>query len=364
MPSRKMIGSLIVVIAIGSSWCQAGEGVFIPAAARADIVHDLARHTLYISNGTSLLRYDTVAQSFLSPINLGGNLKGMDMSPDGNTLVVADDTQTGDNAWVYAINLDTLTSRQLSFPILRDDQGRAMESGTWSVAFGNDGYIYSTSDFPGSGGPPLRKIDPVSGATTRLMHLYMKTMLSPTDDRRLIAFVQDFTYQNAKNVGIYRVSDGNVTLGQIPEYYNASVDVTASSDGSRFAVVGLWNTDILNSALEPTQSLGSKGETPIGAVFAPNANVLYTTWWDADGAHPLVQAFDSRTGQLLQTVDTSPTPYLHYVYWGYQSGRMAVSQDGALLFTTVPGGVKMYSVPEPVTLWLVLSVGLAVRRRV
>lgn len=79
------------------------EGFFIPASSRVDMVYDDNRHLVYITNGNSLLRYDLSTASFLSPIQLGGNLSGIDISPDGNTLAVADRS----GVWIHLVDLQT-----------------------------------------------------------------------------------------------------------------------------------------------------------------------------------------------------------------------------------------------------------------
>src|SRR4051794_15450889 len=62
---------------------------FISAPSRADIAYDTQHDVLYISGGSSLLRYDLSTRTFLPAIDIGGTTKGMDISPDGGTLAVA-----------------------------------------------------------------------------------------------------------------------------------------------------------------------------------------------------------------------------------------------------------------------------------
>src|SRR5206468_764622 len=72
----------------------------IPAPNRADMVYDQGRDIVYITSGNQVLRYQLGSDSFLSPFQLSGNLKGIDMSPDGNTLLVAD-SSADTNVWVH-----------------------------------------------------------------------------------------------------------------------------------------------------------------------------------------------------------------------------------------------------------------------
>jgi hypothetical protein len=82
-------------------------GTLISAPSRVDMVYDSARDTLYITSGGSVLRYQLGTNSFLTPFNLGGSLAGLDLSPDGNTLVVADRTRDASNVWVHVVDLRT-----------------------------------------------------------------------------------------------------------------------------------------------------------------------------------------------------------------------------------------------------------------
>src|ERR1044071_638252 len=79
------VGALLVA----SSQKTQAVGTFIPAALRVDMVYDSARDLLYVTNGDSVLRYQVGSNTFLSPFTIAGsNLSGIDLSPDGTTLVV------------------------------------------------------------------------------------------------------------------------------------------------------------------------------------------------------------------------------------------------------------------------------------
>ena len=100
---------LLLALAFALALQQRAEaaGTFVPAPGRVDMVYDSSRDTLYVTSGASVLRYHLGTNSFLSPFNLGGSLAGLDLSPDGNTLVVADRTRTAANTWVHVVDLRT-----------------------------------------------------------------------------------------------------------------------------------------------------------------------------------------------------------------------------------------------------------------
>jgi hypothetical protein len=125
------LACLLAWAAVGPA--SAADGVFVPAAARRDAVHDAARNRVYISNGGQVLRYATKYDVFRSPIVLGGNLGGLDISPDGKTLVVADRSVSATEAWVWLVDLDTLAARKMPVPVA------FYETGTYSAVYGSDG---------------------------------------------------------------------------------------------------------------------------------------------------------------------------------------------------------------------------------
>jgi hypothetical protein len=59
--------------------------LFVPIANRTDMVYDDINHTLYVTAGSTIARYNTQTHQLLSPITIGsGNegLLGIDISPE------------------------------------------------------------------------------------------------------------------------------------------------------------------------------------------------------------------------------------------------------------------------------------------
>ncbi|HEY9050001.1 MAG TPA: hypothetical protein VIQ03_00565, partial [Gammaproteobacteria bacterium] len=181
---HKIFKILISVSLLSFSLNVNADGVLIPAPNRIDMAHDLARNLVYISNGAEVLRYDVAAGSFLSSYNPGGTLSGMDISPDGNTLAVADRTRSETEVWVHLIDLNSDVSRKVIFP-------RAFyEGGTFTVSFGADGALLISSTFEGSGWVPLRKYDPASDTYSVIGSVRQNTMLSASADANVIAYAE------------------------------------------------------------------------------------------------------------------------------------------------------------------------------
>ena len=99
------------------------------------MVYDTSRGIIYIANGNEVLRYGMDCGCMLNPIQISGaKLEGIDLSPDGKTLAVADNENDGSNTWVYLIDPDTLavTKSSVAFSTIP-------ELGSYAVSFLGDG---------------------------------------------------------------------------------------------------------------------------------------------------------------------------------------------------------------------------------
>src|SRR5438105_3439076 len=71
-------------------------GTAIPWGAVNDILVDNAHNILFGSSSTGeLKRYDLAARTILPSWPVGGNLDGMDITPDGSALYISDRTSGG-----------------------------------------------------------------------------------------------------------------------------------------------------------------------------------------------------------------------------------------------------------------------------
>ena len=147
------------------------------------MVHDPKRNLLYIAAGDGVLRYQMASHSFLPPLPLGGDLRGIDLSLDHDTLVVADASRHGGNLSIHLVALETGARSIVGFP------AEPQESGTFSVVFGADGSVWITSSMNGSGGDaPLRKYIPSTQHVTVLARTPPDTMLATSANREYVAY--------------------------------------------------------------------------------------------------------------------------------------------------------------------------------
>ncbi len=333
---RTMLGivaltSSLVAVSLAAALPASAAGTLIPAPQRVDMVHDDSRGLIYISQGGEVLRYDIASGGFLSPIVLGGQLKGLDLSADNGTLAVADDLSGSTSGWVHLVSLNDLTARILPFT-----KNGSYESGTYSVRFAADGKLYATTEFWGSGWTPLRQLDPATGVWTQLASVRQATMLSTSGDGDTVAFAES------------NISDGSWGLIDIPTgqvvrrdgYTNGTgwfnFEIATDRLGSQFAIPTYGGTFVYNDAYQKVATIGQyAGPQPIGVAYHPVERTAYFPW--TGGGQ--VRVYDMNTFTQTASHDFEDA----FAWVGnnaYEQGRARLSKDGSLLMVSVTGGVR------------------------
>jgi len=293
----------------------------ISAPNRVDMVYDPGRDIVYITSGSTVLRYQLATDSFLTPFQLSGNLMGLDISPDGNTLIVADYSATS-NVWVHVINLTSGQSSQVFFP------AAFYESGTFAVAFGGDGAALITSRFAGSGWVPLRRYDPVSGLKTTISSVRHDSMVSSSGDGTTIILAESDSSNGP--FSRYDVAQRAFTRSGGDGWFN--YECAASRDASLFAIPTYGGTFIYNGTFNLVTNIGQQ---PIGAAFHPAADAVFFPF----AGTTFVRAYNTTTWEMLAQYDfqyTFSSPGNH----AFGNGRIRISPDGQIIFVTVSGGVR------------------------
>lgn len=330
---------------------------FIYAPGRADVAYDAAREVLYISGDSTLRRYDMRARSFLSPISIGGSTAGMDISPDGSTLAVANTAFGASQNHVDFINLNNGSASRVGFD-------RAFyEGGTFTVAYDGAGKLLVSSRYQGSGWVPLRKYDPVSGSSSTLGSVRQNSMLAASGDRTVIGIAENNISDG--RWGVYRTGESAYAsqhTGYDPVtggtgWFNFEIGV--SRDGAQIAIPTGGGT-FVGDAAQVENSIGTYfGATPIGvaysaisdSVFFPFAGTNYIGEYDTD---------------TLLEIGRYVTPgYFNWVgNHAFVEGRTKVASDGTYVFSTLDDGVffsalDRISISAPPTVWLI-SIGMLV----
>jgi uncharacterized repeat protein (TIGR01451 family) len=306
----------------------AGESFFIPATNRVDMVHDAARGCLYITDRNQVLRYDLNSRTFLSPYVLGSSLLGIDLSPDGNTLAVADDAYAGGSNWVYLVDLPTGTNQQVRFPLAFN------EGGTYAVAFGSDGAVIISSKFRGSGWVPLRRYDPATGQVKVVFNPTGGSMVSSSGDGQTMAVVEASISSGPLNR--YSVTS-QVVSGTVSTGWN-TWEGAVNRDGTQFAVPTVNGTYIYSQNLQLVTKLGTYAEGPIGLAYHPQDNLLFVAW--VSTSH--VRMYETHTMAEVTRYDCQHN-FGWTGTWAFQQGRVRTSRDGEHVFVTVANGVRWIS---------------------
>jgi hypothetical protein len=312
-------------------------GTFVPAPARVDMVHDAQRNRVYISSGGQVLRYATKYDVFRAPIVLGGSLGGMDISPDGRTLVVADRTgMTGTfdgqgSIWLWLVDLDTLEARKVS---VKPGYG---ESGMYTAVYGGDGMIYTSSSFSGSGWVSFRRLDPATGQWTTLVDVRQDTMLSASGDGNTIAFAEANISDG--RWGVYRIPTGQLVQRQWytdgTSWFN--YEIGASHDGLQTLLPTYGGGMVYDAAYQKIQTIGTyAGAQPVGIAYHPVEPLFYAPIATTSE----LRAYDATSFAQVGSWDVGK-PFSHPGNWAFQAGRTRISRDGSLLMVSVTDGVQL-----------------------
>lgn len=297
---------------------------FIPATNRVDMVEDSLRNLLYITAGNQVLRYNLSSGTFLTPFVFGANLHGIDISPDNNTLVVADSSGSSSNVWVYAVDLPSGTNRQITFP-----QGASL--GTYAVAFGYDGAAII------SGAIPLLRLNPVSGTFTVVGNPTTDSMVSSSGDGRIVAIAEAGI--SSGPLDRYDVASQTITGTVDDGWFN--FEVAVNRDGSQYAVPTYGGTYIYDTNLNQIGLLGTYAtEGPIGGAYDPQADLAFFAWWPTS----FLRAYETHTLAQVASYDCG----YNFGWTGngaFGQGRVRISRDGNNLFVTVANGVRWISRP-------------------
>ncbi|MCC6235438.1 MAG: PQQ-binding-like beta-propeller repeat protein [Verrucomicrobiales bacterium] len=306
-------------------------GHFISAPDRRDLVHDAQRGMVYISSGDAVLRFDLATRSFLAPWVLGGHLQGIDLSPDGQRLAVADAVSMSGSNWVHHIDL---VAHQISRTSFAQEPN---EAGTFSVAYGADHSLWISSSFNGSGTTPLRRLDPETRAVENVREVRGNTMLMANVSRRFLGFMEP-----DNSLGPM----GRIEIASPPRFLNGEAHISTSEiaisrDGSQLLVPSFLGAEVWNESASQLRSYGRierEGTSfPFGAAYHATADAFFTVWVGSGE----VRAHHSVSLTELGRYEVD-APFSAPGGLAMQMGRMRVSADGAWVFVTVSGGIRYF----------------------
>lgn len=317
-------------------------GTFVVAPQRKDMVYDDARDVVFITHGDRVLRYHVGSGAFLPPIMTGGALAGIDLSPDGNTIAVADGVNDGAKSIVYLVPVRPISGTGYLRPRKFTTPNAFYEGEMHSIAYASDGTIRTTATIQaGSATLPMRRLDPATRTWTTLATVQHATMLSASGDRDTIAFAEagvsngPWGYLDIPSAQVIRS-----TFFQGTSTFN--YEIAADRLGGQFAIPTYAGTYIFNDTFQQIATIGgSGGPYPIGAAYHPVRQVAY---------FPSAQTREVRVYDMQTFTQTGSYDFEHdFIGLGraYQQGRTRLSRDGSLLMVSVDGGVRLLRMYAP-----------------
>ena len=289
-----------------------------------DAVYDMKRDVIYMSYDNEVLRYDVTAGAYLDPIVVaGGPLKGMDLSPDGHTLAVADADTVA--VKVHLIDLDTHVDTVMSAV------NSFYEGGSFQVAFTREGNLLVSSVFLGSGWVPLRKLDISSGMFTTLASVRLDSALSTSGDGMVVGFAEPDSSDGPW--GSYNALTGAMThfafFGGTNTFNNG---IATNFDGTKFTLNGGSVYDPAGHGLITIHDGGHY------AVASANDPVRPIGYFGMSGTSQVL-SYDMNTYMPLASYDIGET------FW--RNMPFHVSRDGSLLVVVFPDSVRYLRLYDP-----------------
>lgn len=342
MAKSKLALAVLLASLLLPATALSADGTFINVPDRRDMVHDAKRGLIYITSfgesAGAVLRYDIATGTFLAPIQLGGGLFGLDLSPDGNTLVVADTFADATTGWVHLVSLNTLQSSKVSFPRVLS------EGGTYTAVYGADGNVYTTSTYLGSGWVNLRKLNTSRGSWSTVASVRHRTMLSASGDGQTIAFAE--ADNSDGGWGLIDIPTGQVVRRQHGTGTSRFVyEIATDQWGSQFAIPTYSGTMVYNDAYSKVATLGDyASQQPIGVAYHPVEQQAFFPF----AMTSQVRVYDM--GSMTQTASYDfGTTFDNTGSYAFVEGRTKLSRDGSILMVSVDGGVRFVQMYAPLS---------------
>ncbi len=295
---------------------------------------------LLITAGNSLKEYDLATCSLNTLFDGGGQLYGVDVSPDDTRIAVASrGVDQGNVKFLHTYRYQWRGYLPWSYP------RTSLEDGSYMPAFTSGGQLLLSGTFAGSGWTPLREFDLQAGSSV--------TRGSVRQDSMLVGGMQ---------TSIIGIAEANISSGPVRAYSTRFASVMATFNtgwfmfelamnpkGSRFVApsyAGAFVLDLENGSFADVGRIGQyASHGPLSAVFSPDSTKLITANWSFNlPAERGVRILDAQTLQTLSVIDNYPFSWSGNSALG--PGRLTLSRDGNWLAVTIANGVRLYDIGQ------------------
>jgi DNA-binding beta-propeller fold protein YncE len=321
---------------------------FIGVSGRKDHVFDPVNRILYITTATTVQRWDAATGTLLAPWTLGGELGGIDVTPDGATILVADRTfnTATDRGLIQRINASDGAVTTLDFA-LDGGEPSFTETGSWDVVAMNNGKAFFTTDFVGSAWVPFHQLDLATNAITS----------------RADTLSSGFGGEVRERTAVFRNGDHSVMLGlegdisSGPFFSYSALSDTFLGDGGTSDFLsdavgavsrnGNWVAVETNAGLRIyDSSIGAVIQTlpglDGGAIFHPNADYLF----GLNSATDQIVVYRTGTWNVVTSI---PAGVGLATTSRFSSGVVSFDPATNALFVSVTRGIQRIAtnIPEP-----------------
>ncbi len=299
-----------------------GTAALIPVPDRRDHVWDHARNRLYLSTAGGLIeRYDLATQTLLEPWRVGGEVNGLDITPDGAFLYVNEGGRSAVQGLLYKIHLHEGLKKTLTF----NPNG----AGGWGLAIANNGKALFDAHSEDSTFVELRDLTLATGAITDRRSVSRNAHVTRGAGRGLLFFAESYI----SNGPIFTYDAATNTFPRSLELFvDHQANLSAVNRDDTLIALELDSTvQIFDRNLVAIRVLGNLNG---GLAFDPLRNVLYA----ARAATGRLVAYNTQTwGELFDI----PVGESFVASQPFNNGEMTVSADGRFVFLSTPSGVRL-----------------------
>lgn len=316
-----------------STWPVASSSsTLLVQSGVTDIVFDTSRQILYMAAGNGTIRrYSQVARAFLSPIEVGGAAVGLDLTPDNNTLYVADSLEVANKAFIRKLNLvdGSITTLQFDTP--------GNETGCFDISIAANGKALITTTSSDASPVPLRELNLATsvisirpdapgaagggfvGSGTRIFRGVDRSRLLLTEGTDPTGPL--FSYVSSTDLFV----DGPSTAEPI------GIHPSALSRNSELIASDVFGPSLMDSDFQ-VQEIFPRFDG--GLAFDGTRDVLYAV----DAFSDELVAYNVQDFEELYRVSLGEN------VGGLFYGQIALIPDGQNLFLTTAGGVRAFDI--------------------
>lgn len=307
-----------------------------------DMVFDTQREILYISTSDgNIERYDLKSKMILSPFNVGTYLRGMDITPDFNTIYVTESQTNGGQGFLHKVDPDTGATTDIPYTLTSG------EVGSWDINLGSHNKGLMTTEFAGSGTVPLREFDTTTDSFTIRTGLpyysgFTKnsvrgdSRLFRSADRSLIFLVAGDT--SAPYLVTYDAASGTFPNWDEESSYMYHRPIGVNRDGTLIAYE--MYTDPI-TIVDGTFSFNKSIDLGDGGFgFDTQRDVLYIANSDTDQ----IVALHTDSWNELHRVNIGLDILSYNLSFSFRRGKMAVDPQGRYLALTNDTGIVIFRI--------------------